>query len=113
MPEMTILGVSTKVITMPEKKWATKIVTYLRKNGWHVQRNSWVGVGNQYMKGFPDLVCVRRNVLFVELKTFFGQLKPAQEEWRDWILAAGGQWELWRPQHWDEIKQKLEGGHFG
>jgi len=95
-------------LTISEKKFANKVVNYLRKHGWHVQRNGWVGVGNQYMKGFPDLVCVRGIVLFVELKTAIGKLRPPQEEWRDWIIAANGRWELWRPQDWDAIKQRYQ-----
>ena len=94
-------------LDISEKKFATKVVTFMRKQGWLIQRNGWIGVGNQYMKGFPDLVCVREKVLFVELKKTTGKLKPAQQIWRDRIIDAGGNWELWRPQDWDELKDKL------
>jgi len=90
-----------------EKVFTTRVVTFLRKRGWHVQRNGWVGTGNQFLKGFPDLVCVREVVLFVELKRADGTLRPPQTEWRDWIRAAGGNWELWRPQDWADIKQRV------
>ena len=90
-----------------EKRFTTRVVTFLRNHGWRVQRNGWVGTGNQFLKGFPDLVCVRDVVLFVELKRADGKLRPSQEEWRDSILAAGGHWELWRPQDWEGIKQRV------
>ena len=60
------------------------------------------------MKGYPDMVAVRERILFVELKTATGKLRSSQAEWRDWILEAGGNWELWRPQDWDEVKQKIK-----
>jgi len=90
-----------------EKRFTTRVVGYMRKHGWHVQRNGWVGVGNQFIQGFPDLVCVRDVVLFVELKRADGKLRPPQEMWRDWIRDAGGNWELWRPQDWDDIKLRI------
>ena len=90
-----------------EKRFTTRVVTFLRSRGWHVQRNGWIGTGNQFLKGFPDLVCVREVVLFVELKRADGTLRPPQQEWRDWVRAAGGNWELWRPQDWADIKQRV------
>ena len=36
-------------------------------------------------------------ILFRELKSESGTLKPDQEMVRDKILAAGGDWALWRP----------------
>jgi hypothetical protein len=102
------IEISDKDAAVSEKKFATKVAGYMRKHGWHVQRNGWVGVGNQFVKGYPDMVCVREKILFVELKTATGKLRSSQAEWRDWILEAGGNWELWRPQDWDEVKQKIK-----
>ena len=95
-------------LSASEKKFATTVAGFMRRHGWRVQRNGWIGVGNQHVKGFPDMVCIREAILFVELKTTTGKLKPAQEEWRDCILAAGGQWELWRPRDWEALKERLK-----
>ena len=91
-----------------EKKFTNRVVQFLRKQGWHVQRNGWVGVGNQFLKGFPDLVCVRDVVVFVEIKKADGTLRVEQQEWRNWVLDAGGIWELWRPQDWADVKERFK-----
>jgi hypothetical protein len=47
--------------------------------------------------GFPDLVLARRrDVLFVELKSEKGRLRPEQEAW----MKAIGSVFVWRPQDW-------------
>lgn len=58
-------------------------------------------------KGFVDLVLVRERVLWVELKTDTGKLRPEQERWRD-RLADAGQWvAVWRPDAWPDIQRLL------
>lgn len=51
-------------------------------------------------RGFPDLTLVRERIVFVELKAEREYLKPAQKLWRDWILAAGGEYHIWKPTQW-------------
>ncbi len=61
-------------------------------------------------KGFPDLVCVRRNrVVFMELKTEDGKVKPEQQQWRQLLGAVGGNVEyiLARPSMWNELVEVL------
>jgi hypothetical protein len=63
-------------------------------------------------KGVPDLLLVHphRGVLHVELKTEAGRLTAEQELWRDRLIAAGGDWRLWRPHDWEsEIEPTLRG----
>jgi|HubBroStandDraft_6_1064221.scaffolds.fasta_scaffold28613_4 hypothetical protein len=58
----------------------------------HHQQNS---IGSR--RGWPDWVIFGTAILFRELKSERGTLKPDQEMVRDKILAAGGDWALWRP----------------
>lgn len=47
--------------------------------------------------GFPDLVIVGHVVLWVELKSATGTLKPEQRTWRYALENAGAAYRLWRP----------------
>lgn len=48
--------------------------------------------------GFPDLVLARSGeVLFVELKSAVGRLRPAQKEWLDHLPDV----KVWRPEDWN------------
>ncbi|MGH6656553.1 MAG: VRR-NUC domain-containing protein, partial [Actinocrinis sp.] len=48
--------------------------------------------------GWPDLaLCGTRKLIFRELKTETGHLKPEQEQWGLMLRAAGQDWGVWRP----------------
>ena len=49
--------------------------------------------------GFLDLVIVGSTVLYVELKTDKGRIRPEQQIWIDALNAAGQTAVVWRPQH--------------
>jgi hypothetical protein len=50
--------------------------------------------------GLPDVILVGPGgLLFAELKTSNGGLRPGQTDWRWMLRAAGGQTVLWLPSH--------------
>lgn len=62
--------------------------------------------------GFPDLVLVRRGrLIFAELKTDTGKLRPVQEAWLTDLLETKAEVYLWRPSCWGEIERVLSSEH--
>lgn len=62
-------------------------------------------------QGWPDLVLVRPpRLIFAELKSETGKVKPHQTEWLD-VLRLLPQVEvfLWRPSDWDTLVEILTG----
>ena len=65
-----------------------------------IQRAAAGGAGfiTPAAKGFPDLLVVTAGrIMYRELKRELGRLSPEQEDWRDAIRRAGGDWDVWRP----------------
>ena len=59
--------------------------------------------------GFPDLVIVgRHRVLYRELKTDTGQLRPEQKTWLNRLVAAGADAGVWRPRDWSRAAEILK-----
>jgi len=48
--------------------------------------------------GFPDLVIVGERVIYRELKTERGRVRPEQSVWLDALTAAGQDADIWRPR---------------
>jgi len=65
--------------------------------------------------GFPDLVLARADTLiFAELKTDKGRIRPSQRAWLDRLGAIATQQPnievyLWRPKDWPGIERILLG----
>ena len=86
---------------MKEDELLDHVLRMARKAGWgayHV-RNSRAGV-IQGDVGFPDLVLVRRRLLFAELKTETGAISEDQMMWSEWLKAVGHIVRYWRPSDW-------------
>lgn len=62
-------------------------------------------------KGFPDLVLVKPpTVIFAELKTESGRLRPEQKIWGKLLrLCPGVSYYLWRPSMEAEVREVLLG----
>ena len=48
--------------------------------------------------GFPDLVIVGERVIYRELKSARGRVRPEQRVWLDALTAAGQDADIWRPR---------------
>ncbi len=91
---------------MSEKQFQSQVLQLAKLSGWltyhtHDSRRS--------APGFPDLVLVKAPlVLFAELKSARGKLRPEQEAWLEALRGCrtvGAR--LWRPSDWPEMKETL------
>lgn len=89
-----------------EKDFQAAVVAEAKRNGWLVFHVYYSQKSNP---GFPDLWLAKDRIIHVELKTETGKLTPEQLRFRDAILAAKGEWYLWRPGMWKEIVNVLKG----
>lgn len=80
---------------------------------------TWYGFTLQYHThdsrrsnpGWPDLVlCRPPEVLFIEVKTAKGRIRPEQQEWVDSLVACGLEAMIIRPADFDQIHERLARG---
>lgn len=93
----------------------TNLATHLGWRWYHAPENRPIRMSNGRVRkqhvvpGFPDLTLVRDDeLIFAELKTEKGQVRPEQVEW----LAAlenvpGVDTFIWRPSDFDDIHSRL------
>ena len=87
-----------------EADFQRQVIAYAELNHWRVfhpfnMRHS--------AAGYPDLTLCRERVLFLELKSVTGKLRPEQEEWRDALIAANQEHHVWNPDMWATIEEVL------
>lgn len=107
----------TGVLTLGEAAWQAHVEQLARARGWlvyHAPDNRPVlgRGGKRYVQavepGFPDLVLVRGDrVLFRELKTETGRVRPEQKKWLAALEAAGCDVAVWRPSDLSEVNATL------
>jgi DNA/RNA-binding domain of Phe-tRNA-synthetase-like protein len=51
----------------------------------------------------------RGEIIFVEMKTERGKLRPEQIIWQDALIGAGARYFLWRPSMFAEVEATLRG----
>lgn len=82
---------------MSEKNLQSAVEKLARFSGWLVYHTH---DSRRSQPGFPDLVMVsgkRGMVLYRELKSATGKLRPEQVTWLDELTAAGEDAGVWRP----------------
>lgn len=91
---------------LSEKQFQAQVLQLANLSGWlyyhtHDSRRS--------QRGFPDLVLVRPPaVLFAELKSEGGDLRPEQTVWLEVLRGCESvEAALWRPSDWPEIEEML------
>ncbi len=89
-----------------EKSLQSQILQLARLAGWRAYHTF---DSRRSAKGFPDLVLVRPPVvLFAELKSEDGKLRPEQREWLEALSRCEGvEARLWRPSDFGEIERML------
>jgi VRR-NUC domain-containing protein len=101
-----------------EADFQSVVVEVARLAGWRVAHfrpartdKGWRTPVTADGAGWPDLVLVRPpRIVFAELKSERGKVRPEQTEWLDVLrLLPGTEVYLWRPNDWDALVEVLTG----
>lgn len=83
-------------LRLSEAAWQRQVIDLARLHRWEVHHSA---DSRRAHAGWPDLVLAgHRRVLFAELKTERGRLRPEQTRWLELLAAAGLEVALWRPR---------------
>lgn len=102
MTTTTTLPVTTEVA------WQRTVIEAAAMLGWHHFHVQY-SIGSQ--RGFPDLVLVHpdHGVVYAELKSERGKVRPEQVTWINLLRDAGQQAFVWRPSDWPFVERVLKG----
>ena len=96
-----------------EAQWQTEVLRIAKRWGW---RSYHTRVSFGSTGGFPDLVMVRGRhgavgprLIFAELKSETGTVKPAQQDWLDELTEYGVEVYVWRPSDVEQVVGVLSG----
>ncbi|PFG19853.1 VRR-NUC domain-containing protein [Serinibacter salmoneus] len=97
---------------MSEDALQTQVLRIAAVLGWRAYHTH---DSRRSQKGFPDLTLVHRasgRLVFRELKSAKGRLRPEQRDWLDDLRAAGVDAGVWRPADLvgGVIERELRGG---
>lgn len=88
-----------------EDAFQARVVKRAKAEGWTVYHTR-DSRGSE--AGWPDLQLARgREVIFRELKSESGTVKPEQEEWLRLLRSCGLDVAVWRPSMWEGIAARL------
>ena len=106
--------------SITERQFADKVAYVARLYGWRIAHfrpartvHGWRTPVGYDGAGYPDLVLVhptRGLVWFRELKVGRRPLEPEQVHWRDWLVGAGANYDVWRSTEWADIVRALSNG---
>ncbi len=91
---------------MTEAEFQQSVVELARWTGWLMFHDH---DSRRNTPGFPDLVLAHptRGVIFAELKTATGRLRPEQSRWLEVLAHAGCETHVWRPADMPAITERL------
>ncbi len=101
-----------------ETSFQSVVVEVARLSGWKVAHfraartaKGWRTPVTADGAGWPDLVLVRPpRIIFAELKSETGELRPRQTEWLDVLrLLPQAETFVWRPGDWAALVETLTG----
>ena len=92
-------------LVMSEEELQRIVIKFASICGWlhfHDYRWSPKHLNTISIPGFPDIVLVREQLIFIELKSEKGRLTTGQKRWKDTLEKAGANYYLWRPKQWQD-----------
>lgn len=92
-----------------ERQWQQVVTDAARWLGWTIYHPF---DSRRSTAGYPDLTLLKGSrLIFAELKTDVGRLRPEQVEWLSRLRQVPGiEVHVWRPQDWHEVEATLKGG---
>ena len=102
---MTRAVARVQTIPISEAGFQRQVQQLAQMRGWRVHHN-WTEMHSA--KGWPDLVlCRGSRLIFAELKSETGKVRPEQETWLADLKLTGNEAYLWRPSDFNEIQEVL------
>lgn len=88
-----------------ERDWQQTVCDFAQLTRWAVWHDH---DSRRNAPGWPDLTLLRPpRIVFAELKTERGRLRPAQQTMIDLLRACGQEVYVWRPADWPQVMETL------